>query len=280
MSAIEETIEGTLDSNGQLRLSHQPRLPPGPVRVTIRVAAAVGPRRGLADVIREIAADQRSRGFPGRSAADLRGGLSLGGDRTWPRPRTSPDGRKPWSVRTREATHRAGLDGPWVRAVLRLAGRTDHHAHALTARASVGVHQRVPPRSPWGRKTMRRIMIRQLTDLPDAELAVLQTLWERGPCTIRQLADTLYPSGTDTHYATVQKLLERLEANLFRGASCDIGTPQVFGGQVLGQALAAAYSTVGRRDVHSLHAYFLRPGDVSVPKYAKPAAGSITEDLR
>jgi hypothetical protein len=42
------------------------------VRVTIRAAAAVGARRGLADVIREIAADQRARGFPGRSAQDLR----------------------------------------------------------------------------------------------------------------------------------------------------------------------------------------------------------------
>ena len=72
MNIIEETIEGTLDSNGQLRLSHQPRLPPGPVRVTIRAAAALGPRRGLADVVREIAAEQRSRGFPGRSATDLR----------------------------------------------------------------------------------------------------------------------------------------------------------------------------------------------------------------
>ena len=71
MNAVE-TIEATLDSNGQLRLTRPPRLPPGPVRVTIRVAAGVGPRRGLADVIREIAAEQRSRGFPGRSAADLR----------------------------------------------------------------------------------------------------------------------------------------------------------------------------------------------------------------
>ena len=70
VSAIEETIDATLDSNGQLRLSHKPRLPPGPVRVTIRTAAAL-PRRGLADVIREIAAEQRARGFPGRSAADL-----------------------------------------------------------------------------------------------------------------------------------------------------------------------------------------------------------------
>jgi BlaI family penicillinase repressor len=55
-------------------------------------------------------------------------------------------------------------------------------------------------------------MIRDPQNLPDAELSVLQSLWERGPSTIRQLADTLYPSGTEAHYATVQKLLERLEA--------------------------------------------------------------------
>jgi len=73
VKVIEETIEATLDSNGQLRLTQQPRLPPGPVRVTIRVAAVVGTQRGLADVIREIAAEQRSRGFPGRSAEELRG---------------------------------------------------------------------------------------------------------------------------------------------------------------------------------------------------------------
>jgi hypothetical protein len=72
MSVVEEIIQATLDSNGQLQLSHPPRLPPGPVWVTIRVATALGPRRGLADVIREIAAEQRARGFPGRSAAELR----------------------------------------------------------------------------------------------------------------------------------------------------------------------------------------------------------------
>src|SRR5262245_46561189 len=55
--------------------------------------------------------------------------------------------------------------------------------------------------------------------------------------------------------------LERLEINLFRGESRDIGAPQVFGGQVLGQALVAASATVENRMVHSLHAYFLRPGD-------------------
>ncbi len=51
-----------------------------------------------------------------------------------------------------------------------------------------------------------------LQDVTDAELAVLQVLWDRGPATIRVLTDVLYPPGSDAHYATVQKLLERLEA--------------------------------------------------------------------
>jgi acyl-CoA thioesterase-2 len=60
--------------------------------------------------------------------------------------------------------------------------------------------------------------------------------------------------------------LEPLEVNLFRGQSQDIGSPQVFGGQVLGQALRAASATVAEeRLVHSLHAYFLRRGDCTAP---------------
>ena len=60
--------------------------------------------------------------------------------------------------------------------------------------------------------------------------------------------------------------LELLEVNLFRGESRDIGSPQVFGGQVLGQALGAASRTVtAERMVHSLHAYFLRRGDFNAP---------------
>jgi len=60
--------------------------------------------------------------------------------------------------------------------------------------------------------------------------------------------------------------LERLEINLFRGESRDIGSPQVFGGQVLGQALMAASRTVdAARAVHSLHSYFLRRGDFNAP---------------
>lgn len=58
---------------------------------------------------------------------------------------------------------------------------------------------------------------------------------------------------------------EPVEKNIFRGLSRDIGTAQVFGGQFLGQALAAATRTVDERPVHSLHAYFLRRGDVQAP---------------
>jgi acyl-CoA thioesterase-2 len=60
--------------------------------------------------------------------------------------------------------------------------------------------------------------------------------------------------------------LERLEDNLFRGQSRDIGTKYVFGGQVLGQALSAAQATMQKpRAAHSLHAYFLRAGDIEHP---------------
>ena len=60
--------------------------------------------------------------------------------------------------------------------------------------------------------------------------------------------------------------LERLEDNLFRGQSRDIGSKYVFGGQVLGQALSAAQATMtSPRSAHSLHAYFLRAGDINAP---------------
>lgn len=60
--------------------------------------------------------------------------------------------------------------------------------------------------------------------------------------------------------------LERIDENRFRGASQDPGWGTVFGGQALGQALSAATETVAPdRRVHSLHAYFLRAGDVARP---------------
>lgn len=60
--------------------------------------------------------------------------------------------------------------------------------------------------------------------------------------------------------------LEKLEEGLFRGQSENLGLPQVYGGQVIGQALSAARYTVEEtRTVHSFHSYFLYPGDPEKP---------------
>ena len=59
--------------------------------------------------------------------------------------------------------------------------------------------------------------------------------------------------------------LEQIELNLFRGFSPEEPSVRVFGGQVLGQALVAASRTVDGRHAHSLHGYFLRPGDPKTP---------------
>src|SRR4051795_3298729 len=59
--------------------------------------------------------------------------------------------------------------------------------------------------------------------------------------------------------------LETLEVNLFRGRSPQVGWQRVFGGQVIGQALVAACRTVEGRLAHSMHAYFILPGDPKVP---------------
>jgi acyl-CoA thioesterase II len=70
----------------------------------------------------------------------------------------------------------------------------------------------------------------------------------------------------ETLGALIRQLdLEQLEVNLFRGQSKNLWGPRVFGGQVIGQALVAAERTIEGRAPHSLHAYFLLPGDVDAP---------------
>src|SRR5215213_6055386 len=60
--------------------------------------------------------------------------------------------------------------------------------------------------------------------------------------------------------------LESLEVNIYKGMNRDIGTGRVFGGQVLAQAIVAARRTVDEpRDVHSVHGYFILPGDLNAP---------------
>ena len=84
-------------------------------------------------------------------------------------------------------------------------------------------------------------------------------------------SDVAVPTAQDNQQALDDLMglldLEQIEVNLFRGASTDEERVRVFGGQVAGQALIAASRTIDEpgRHVHSLHAYFLRPGDPKRP---------------
>lgn len=86
-------------------------------------------------------------------------------------------------------------------------------------------------------------MSRKPREVTDAELAVLRTLWDEGPATIRQIADRLYPGGEASHYATVQKLLERLERKALvrreRSASAHVFEARADRSEVIGRELQA-----------------------------------------
>ncbi len=79
-------------------------------------------------------------------------------------------------------------------------------------------------------------MARTPKDVTDAELAVLELLWQHGPASIRSLSDALYPGGGASEYATVQKLCERLLAKGFVGRDRD-ARPQRFAASVDRDAL-------------------------------------------
>ena len=80
---------------------------------------------------------------------------------------------------------------------------------------------------------------------------------------VTDATQTTAETATETLVESLQ--LERLEVNLFRGITPDGMGPRIFGGQVIGQSLLAAYETVADRVCHSLHCYFIRPGDPRVP---------------
>jgi acyl-CoA thioesterase-2 len=86
--------------------------------------------------------------------------------------------------------------------------------------------------------------------------------------TVKQKLTTIVPGRMGDALDELVELLdlEKIEENIFRGQQPDEDRQRVFGGQVAGQALVAATRTVEPgRQVHSLHAYFLRPGDPSIP---------------
>jgi BlaI family transcriptional regulator, penicillinase repressor len=80
-------------------------------------------------------------------------------------------------------------------------------------------------------------------DITDKELEILQILWEHGPLTIRRITDVLYPDGRSSYYATVQKLLERLEAKACvsrdRSGSVHVFEAEVKRDEIVGRRLQA-----------------------------------------
>ncbi len=80
-------------------------------------------------------------------------------------------------------------------------------------------------------------------DITDAELAILRLLWRRGPSTIRELTDRLYPDGGHSHYATVQSLLDRLESKACVSRSkqgrVNVFTASVSRGELIARRLRA-----------------------------------------
>ena len=86
-------------------------------------------------------------------------------------------------------------------------------------------------------------MARTPQDVTEAELAILELLWDQGPAMIRQLTERLYPQGSRAHYATVQTLLERLEAKDFvvrdRGSAAHTFRAAVDRDELIGRRLQA-----------------------------------------
>jgi predicted transcriptional regulator len=92
-------------------------------------------------------------------------------------------------------------------------------------------------------------MTRVPQNVTDAELAVLQVLWNQGQATVRQLMDVLYPEGGPSPFATVQKLLERLSAKGFvtrdRSSGVHIYRPLVGREELAGRWLEAMVEKLG-----------------------------------
>src|SRR5215510_12934793 len=83
---------------------------------------------------------------------------------------------------------------------------------------------------------------------------------------VEQSAHLVHCCGMNQNPLLDSLALERIERNLYRGrAPSEFGGTRIFGGHIIGQALNAAYATVEDRVCHSLHAYFIRPGDARVP---------------
>ena len=110
-------------------------------------------------------------------------------------------------------------------------------------------------------------MGRPAQDITSSELAVLRILWDRGTATIRQLTDTLYPGGGAAQYATVQKLLERMEAKAYvkrdRTLFVHQFKPLLDRDQLIGRRLRSLVETLCDGSLTPLLTHLARAGDLT-----------------
>jgi predicted transcriptional regulator len=110
-------------------------------------------------------------------------------------------------------------------------------------------------------------MPRTPQDVTDAELGVLQALWDGGPAPIRRLTDALYPQGGVAQYATVQKLLERLEAKGYvrrdRSASVHVFAAAVGRDELIGRRLRTLADKLCGGSLTPLLSHLLQSGPLS-----------------
>ncbi len=110
-------------------------------------------------------------------------------------------------------------------------------------------------------------MGRPAQDITCSELAVLRILWDRGTATIRQLTDILYPEGGAAQYATVQKLLERMEAKAYvkrdRSLFVHQFEPLLDRDQLIGRRLRSLVETLCDGSLTPLLTHLARAGDLT-----------------
>lgn len=110
-------------------------------------------------------------------------------------------------------------------------------------------------------------MARTAQDVTEAELALMRQLWDGGAATIRQLTDELYPGGGAAQYATVQKLLERLEEKRFvardRRSSIHVFSATVQRDDLIGRRLQAIADTLCEGSITPLLSHLVRADALS-----------------
>lgn len=123
-------------------------------------------------------------------------------------------------------------------------------------------------------------MARTPQDVTEAELSILHLLWDRGATTVRQLTDELYPGGGNSQYATVQKLLERLEAKECVRRNRDVW-PHVFEATVdrdelIGRRLQSTADQLCKGSLHPLLTHLVKSKNLS-PEDRKSLRGLLDE---